>query len=81
MQWNYPDVIGGAEEMELCTTPPPQDEEAFSDDKSCSNLMQQDVSESTVDNKLPNEVENVLNKELDHNNKITTTITTGLFFF
>ncbi|XP_011312496.1 formin-binding protein 4 isoform X2 [Fopius arisanus] len=26
-RWNYPDVIGGAEEMELCTTPPPTDNE------------------------------------------------------
>lgn len=28
-QWTYPemDVIGGTEEMELCTTPPPEQEE------------------------------------------------------
>lgn len=28
-QWTYPeaDVIGGTEEMELCTTPPPQGQE------------------------------------------------------
>ncbi|XP_044009823.1 uncharacterized protein LOC122853418 isoform X2 [Aphidius gifuensis] len=80
VQWNYPDVIGGAEEMELCTTPPPQDEEAFIDDKSCSNLMQQEVSENTVDkkqdNKLTNELENLVNKQLDHNNKTTPTTTT-----
>lgn len=24
-RWSYPDIIGGAEEMELCTTPPPPD--------------------------------------------------------
>ncbi|XP_015111908.1 formin-binding protein 4 isoform X2 [Diachasma alloeum] len=35
-RWNYPDVIGGAEEMELCTTPPPTDNEVeeMEEDKS-----------------------------------------------
>ncbi|XP_063995704.1 formin-binding protein 4-like isoform X2 [Diachasmimorpha longicaudata] len=38
-RWNYPDVIGGAEEMELCTTPPPTDNdvEEMEEDKNGMN--------------------------------------------
>lgn len=74
VRWNYPDVIGGAEEMELCTTPPPQDEETFIDDKTC-NIIQQNVSDNNGDKKqdvkLINEAENIVNNNKKTDNDIS----------
>ncbi|KAK0168616.1 hypothetical protein PV327_002394 [Microctonus hyperodae] len=42
-RWSYPDIIGGAEEMELCTTPPPPDLEEKNIDGDLDEMLDKNL--------------------------------------
>ncbi|XP_011696542.1 PREDICTED: formin-binding protein 4-like isoform X2 [Wasmannia auropunctata] len=57
LQWTYPDtgIAGGTEEMELCTTPPPESEELSVTESPGTKKMKEKQAEEMDDNKADDE--------------------------
>ncbi|KYN02370.1 PREDICTED: formin-binding protein 4-like [Cyphomyrmex costatus] len=57
LQWTYPDtgIAGGTEEMELCTTPPPESEESLVTELSETKKIKEKQTEEMDDNKADEE--------------------------